>query len=158
MKQIVTIIACIIITEALGFTVGMLTREGTRIYADTMVKPPLSPQALLFPIAWTLLYALMGTGVAMIINSESSGVRTLGIALYLAQLFFNLAWCFIFFTFKNYGGALVWIIILLILVVFMTIMFYRISRVAGLIQIPYILWLLFATYLNAGVMVLNKGG
>ena len=155
MKQIVTIIVSIIITEALGFTVGMLTREGTRIYADTMVKPPLSPPALLFPIAWTLLYALMGAGVAMIINSESSGFRTLGIVLYLAQLFFNLAWCFIFFTFKNYSGALAWIIILFILVVLMTLVFHRVSHIAAYIQIPYIIWLMFATYLNAGVMVLN---
>lgn len=155
MKQIVPIIVCIIITETLGFTVGMLTREGTRIYADTMVKPPLSPPALLFPVAWTLLYALMGVGVAMIINSESSGARTLGIILYIAQLFFNLTWSFIFFTFKNYGGALVWIIILFILVAAMTVTFFKVSHVAAFIQIPYIIWLIFATYLNAGVMVLN---
>lgn len=155
MKHNVTIIVCIIITEVLGFTVGILTREGTRLYADTMVKPPFSPPALLFPIAWTLLYALMGAGVAMIINSESSGVRSSGLVLYFIQLFFNLAWCFIFFSFKNYGGALIWIIILLILTVFMTLAFHKVSRMAAFIQIPYIIWLIFATYLNAGVMVMN---
>ncbi len=155
MKHNVTIIVCIIITEVLGFTVGILTREGTRLYADTMVKPPFSPPALLFPIAWTLLYALMGAGVAMIINSESSGVRSSGLVLYFIQLFFNLAWCFIFFSFKNYGGALIWIIILLILTVLMTLAFHKVSRMAAFIQIPYIIWLIFATYLNAGVMVMN---
>ncbi len=156
MKQTITIIICIVITEALGFMVGMLTREGTRIYADTMVKPPFSPPSLLFPIAWTILYALMGAGVAMMINSAASGTRTLAIVLFAAQLFFNLAWCFIFFTFKNYSGALVWIIILFVLALMMTLVFRKISGVAAAMQIPYLIWLAFATYLNAGVMVLNR--
>ena len=156
MKQLITILICIILTEASGFIVGMLTREGTRVYGETMVQPPLAPPTLLFPIAWTILYALMGAGVAILINSESSGARTVGIILYVAQLFFNLAWCFIFFSFKNYPFALVWLVIMLILVVLMTITFYRVSHTAALLQIPYILWLIFAAYLNTGVMVLNK--
>lgn len=156
MKQLITILICIILTEASGFIVGMLTREGTRVYGETMVQPPLAPPTLLFPIAWTILYALMGAGVAILINSESSGARTVGIILYVAQLLFNLAWCFIFFSFKNYPFALVWLVIMLILVVLMTITFYRVSHTAALLQIPYILWLIFAAYLNTGVMVLNK--
>ncbi|MBQ9438130.1 MAG: tryptophan-rich sensory protein [Lachnospiraceae bacterium] len=155
MKNTLTILISIIITEALGFSVGMLTREGTRIYAETMVKPPLSPPVLLFPIAWTVLYALMSIGFGMILNSETSRLRTAGIILYAAQLFFNLAWCFIFFSFRNYLGALVWIIIMLVLVIGMTVVFKKVSPAAGYLQIPYIIWLLFATYLNAGVMVLN---
>lgn len=71
------------------------------------------------------------------------------------QLFFNLAWCFIFFSFGNYRFALVWIIIMLALVIAMTLAFKKVVPAAGYMQIPYILWLLFATYLNAGVMVLN---
>ena len=155
MKNIITIAIAVIITEGLGFAVGMLTREGTKIYVETMVKPPLSPPGILFPIAWTLLYALMGIGLGMVINSESSGIRTLGIALFFVQLFFNLAWCFIFFSFGNYRFALVWIIIMLALVIAMTLAFKKVVPAAGYMQIPYILWLLFATYLNAGVMVLN---
>ncbi len=156
MKKITTIIICILITEALGFTVGMLTREGTKLYSETMIKPPLSPPPILFPIAWTILYALMGIGLAVIINSEASTLRTVAIGLFIAQLVFNLMWCFIFFTFRNYGAALGWIIVLFVLSVFMMRSFWAINNVAGLIQIPYIIWLVFATYLNAGVMILNR--
>ncbi len=156
MKHTFTIIICIIITEALGFTVGMLTREGTRLYAGTMIKPPFSPPAMLFPVAWTILYALMGVGVAIVINSAASAVRTSAVLLFVLQIIFNLSWCFIFFSFRNYRLALVWIVVLLILSALMMLHFKKISPVAGYMQIPYIVWLVFATYLNAGVMVLNR--
>ncbi len=156
MKNNVLIYAiCILVTEAAGFIVGMMTREGTRIYAETINKPALSPPGIAFPIAWTILYALMGIGLARIIMSESSTIRTAAISLYVIQLILNLAWCFIFFGAKRFDLALFELIAMFVAVIAMTITFLKIDKTAGMIQIPYILWLCFATYLNYGVMRLN---
>ena len=119
------------------------------------MKPPLSPPPLAFPVAWTILYALMGIDLARVVLCEGSSLRTAAILLYAAQLLFNLAWCFIFFSYQKFGLALGWLIVLLILVVIMTITFSKLDTLAWKLQLPYLLWLCFATYLNAGVVVMN---
>ena len=156
MNKTMTYIAAILLTELSGFVVGMLTREGTRIYADTIRKPPLSPPGIVFPIAWTVLYALMGIGLARVLLCEGSSVRTIGIVLYVVQLVLNLAWCFIFFGAQNFGAALAELLCMVAAVIAMCVFFWKADRTAMRLQIPYLCWLCFATYLNAGVFILNR--
>lgn len=82
MNKILTYVASVLGTEAAGLVVGLLTREGTQIYADTIAKPPLSPPGIVFPIAWTILYGLMGVGLARILLSGPSPTRATSIMLF----------------------------------------------------------------------------
>jgi len=155
-KRNTAYIVGIILAEAVGALAGFLTQEGTRLYGETIIKPPLSPPAVVFPIVWTILYALMGIGAARVYLAPESAARTRGLRLFLLQLFFNFFWSIIFFNFQAYGAAFVWLAILWLLILWMTRSFRDADRVAGLMQIPYLLWVLFAGYLNLGVWLLNR--
>ena len=145
----------IVLTEAVGALAGLLTRDGTKLYATSILKPPLSPPALVFPIAWAILYALMGIGAARVYLTPASGVRTRGLRLFLIQLAFNFLWSILFFNFQAFGLAFIWLVILWALILMMTFTFHKTDRLAALLQIPYLLWVLFAGYLNFGVWLLN---
>lgn len=118
-------------------------------YQD-LIKPPLAPPGFIFPIVWTILYLLMGISY-YISNSDDKELDQ----IYLLQLLVNFLWPIIFFVLKMYFSAFLWIILLLILVIVMIKEFLRIKKLSGYLQIPYLLWLLFATYLNIGVFILN---
>ena len=154
MRKVLTMIACVVTIELAGLAVGLLTRGGTELYAQTIVKPPLSPPGVVFPVAWTILYALMGIGLAIVILTPSEA-RGTAIALFAIQFVLNLAWSFIFFGTGNYAVALVKLVAMLAVVVFMVITFHKVEPLAAWIQVPYLAWLCFATYLNAGVLALN---
>ncbi len=145
----------ILLTEAVGGLAGWLTREGTKLYSETITKPPLSPPAILFPIAWTILYALMGIGAARVYTSSPSKERTCGLALYVVQLAYNFLWSFIFFNRQAFGFALMWLTALWVLILWMTICFRKVDKTAAKLQVPYLLWVAFAAYLNFGVWRLN---
>lgn len=145
----------IVFTEAVGALAGLLTRESTEIYAETIAKPPLSPPAIVFPIVWAILYALMGVSAARVELSSPSAVRSRGLLLFFAQLAFNFFWSILFFNLQAFGGALLWLFILWGLVLAMILVFRKADALAAALQIPYLLWVSFALYLNAGVWVLN---
>ncbi|MCR5452860.1 MAG: tryptophan-rich sensory protein [Lachnospiraceae bacterium] len=155
MKTILTYVISILVTELSGFAVGMLTRSGTQAYAESITKPPLSPPGIVFPIAWTILYGLMGIGLARVLLAESSEWRTRGIILYVVQLVLNLAWCFIFFSAKRYDLAFFELVIMFAAVVAMSICFRKVDKPSQMMQIPYLCWLVFAGYLNSGVWFLQ---
>ena len=142
----------ILIPLILGGIVGFII-SGNMDY-NSLIQPKLAPPAILFPIVWTILYFLMGLSYAIItIYSDlDSDVKT----IYYSQLIVNLIWPIIFFVMKNRLLALIWIILLLILITIMIVKFYKKSKVASLIQIPYLLWTIFATYLNFSIYLLNK--
>ena len=146
----------IFFAEIVGGLSGFLTREGMKIYADTAVKPFLSPPAIVFPFAWTILYALMGISAARVYVSPESSDRTKGLRIFMIQLVINFAWCFVFFTFRKYLSAFAVLIALLISVAGMTIYFRKVDKLSGYLQVPYILWLIFAGYLNLGVWYMNE--
>ena len=146
----------IVFTEVVGILSALFTREGTKIYGVSVIKPLLSPPPLVFPIAWTLLYALMGIGAARIYLAPASKYRIKSLALFLLQLAFNLSWSFIFFNFQLFGLALLWLLALLLIVIWMTVSFKRVDHIAAYMQMPYILWLIFAGYLSLSVWMLNK--
>ena len=151
-KDILLLIICILIP----LTVGLLSARifgGFSLY-ESLEKPPLSPPAALFPIVWTILYILMGISSYIILKSRSPG-RTFALKLYAANLFFNLFWPLIFFEKMDFFFALIWLIIMFLVVLWMTASFFKIEKCAGLLNIPYILWLIFAGYLNFMVFLLN---
>lgn len=143
------------LSEAVGLLSGLLSRGGTEVYAQTVTKPPLSPPGIVFPIVWTVLYALMGIGAARVYQAEDSAERKRGLNLFIAQLIVNFFWSLIFFNLQAFGLAFFWLLVLLILVIWMTYTFYKVDPLAGFLQIPYIIWLVFAAYLSAGVWILN---
>ena len=145
----------IVFTEVVGALAGLLTRDGTRTYAAYILKPPLSPPTLVFPIAWAILYALMGIGAARVYSASASGARARGLRLFLIQLAFNFLWSVIFFNFQAFGFAFIWLVILWALILLMTLAFGKVDRLSALLQIPYLMWVLFAGYLNFGVWMLN---
>ncbi len=147
--------AWILLTEAVGGLSGWLTREGMEFYKAAVKKPPLSPPSVVFPIVWTVLFALMGIGAARVWGAEASPGRSRGLGLFFVQLFFNFCWSFLFFQFRSFGFALLWLAVLWGLILWMTLTFHRVDGPAGWMQAPYLLWVAFAAYLNFGVWRLN---
>ena len=121
---------------------------------NSLVQPAFSPPSILFPIAWTILYFLMGLsyGTIIIYSNLDSNVKT----IYYTQLIINLFWPIIFFVMKNRLLALIWIVLLLILVIIMVMRFFSKNKTASLLQIPYLLWTAYATYLNLFIYLLNN--
>ena len=150
-----TYVLWIAICEAVGFLAGILTRQGTKIYAQTAIKPPLTPPGWLFPVVWVVLYALMGIGAARITLTPSSAGRSRGLNLMVTQLVVNFFWPLLFFNAGAYGFALLWLLVLWGLVLWMIRVWRKVEPLAAWLQIPYLLWLSFAVYLNAGVWYLN---
>ena len=141
----------ILIPVLIGGVVGFIISPF--IDYNSLQKPPLAPPSILFPIIWTVLYVLMGVSYGILKSKDLVDVDV--DRIYYLQLFFNALWPVAFFIFKWRLFAAFWIVVLSILVIVMTIRFYRKNMVAGLLQVPYILWTLFATYLNIGVYLLN---
>ncbi len=146
----------IAVCEAVGLLAGLLTRAGSEMYAITAIKPPLSPPAWLFPVVWTVLYALMGIGAARITLLPPSEDRSRSLNLMVTQLIVNFFWPLLFFNAQAYGFAFIWLLLLWFLVLWMILSFSKLDKTAALLQIPYILWLTFAAYLNAAVWMLNS--
>lgn len=146
----------ILLAEAVGALSGWLTREGSVAFSETVTQPPLSPPGILFPIVWGILYLLMGISAARIYQSPPSQARSRGLNLWIMQLVVNFFWSPIFFNAQAYGFAFFWLLLLWILVFLMILSFRKADPLAARLQIPYLLWLTFAAYLNAGVWYLNK--
>lgn len=142
-------------TEAVGALSGWLTREGVKVYEQTVTKPPLSPPSWVFPVVWGILFALMAIGAARVYLSPAGPERTRSLRLYGLQLAVNFVWSIIFFNLQAFGLALVWLVLLWILILRMLLAFRRVDPVAGWLQLPYLLWVSFAAYLTAGVLLLN---
>ena len=142
----------ILIPVIVGGIVGLII-SGSIDY-NTLQKPFLSPPSILFPIVWTILYILMGISYG-ILQSNQLVDEKINMIYYL-QLAVNALWSIFFFTLKWRLFAFLWIILLDVLVIVMIKKFYDKNKTAGLLQIPYIIWTLFATYLNLGVYLLNK--
>lgn len=142
----------ILIPVIIGGVIGLIISKS--IDYNTLQKPPLSPPSILFPIVWTILYVLMGISYGILDSKSLIEPKTK--IIYGLQLFVNATWSLIFFTLKWRLFAFIWIIILDVLVIVMIIDFFKKNKTAGLLQIPYLLWIIFASYLNLGVYLLNK--
>lgn len=144
----------ILIPLALGGLSALLTMNDMKAYGD-IPQPPLSPPAIVFPIAWSILYALMGIASALVWRERRSDDRQNGLVYYGLQLILNFFWPLVFFSAKEYWFAFAWLLALIAAVVATAFFFKRVSKAAFWLLVPYIAWLVFAAYLNAGVAVLN---
>lgn len=145
----------ILLAEGVGLLAGWLTRNDTAAYSQSLVQPPLSPPALVFPIVWGILFALMGAAAARIWLAPPSPLRTRGLLLYFVQLAFNFFWSILFFHFQAFGLALFWLAVLWGLILWMLLTFRRVDGPAAWLVLPYLLWVSFAAYLNLGIWYLN---
>lgn len=147
----------LIIITVITFIVGSFFSLFTMNSMDTFkdLSKPINVPGVLFPIVWSILYLLMSISCYLIVQSNDKDKKE-GIILYAIQLVINSLWTLIFFGFGAYLLSFIWIIILLIVVIIMLAKFYNINKIAMYINIPYVLWLLFAAYLNLGIYLLNK--
>lgn len=142
MKNLIKNIAIPVI---LGGIVGLIINPFMNY--QNLNKPPLSPPGITFPIIWTILYIIMGYSFYK--QNEQNKL------IYYAQLFVNLLWSIFFFVFKWYLFSSLWIVLLIILVIIMIKKFYEENKISGILNIPYLIWLIFAAYLSFGVYFLN---
>lgn len=147
----------LIIITVITFIVGTFFSFFTMNSMDTFkdLSKPINVPGVLFPIVWSILYLLMSISCYLIVQSNDKDKKE-GIILYAIQLVINSLWTLIFFGFGAYLLSFIWIIIFLIVVIIMLAKFYNINKIAMYINIPYVLWLLFAAYLNLGIYLLNK--
>ena len=142
----------VLIPLGLGTLVGLLTSSFTN-YSD-FIKPSFAPPGIVFPIVWTILYTLMGIS-SYIIGESNSYRKRKALSIYRIQLIFNILWSFIFFVFNLKTLAFIWILVLIVMVGLMIKEFLSINKTAGYLQIPYLLWLIFASILNLSIIFLN---
>ena len=142
MKKLIKNIALPVI---LGSIIGLIISPFMN-YQD-LNKPPLSPPGITFPVVWTILYIIMGYSF----NKQNEQNKP----IYYTQLIVNLLWSIFFFVFKWYLFSSLWIVLLIILVIIMIKKFYEENKISGLLNIPYLIWLIFAAYLSFGVYFLN---
>lgn len=145
-------IISILIPNAVGALSALLSKVGENV--DKFNKPLWTPAPIVFPIVWTILYILMGISSYIIYNSNTTYKKD-ALKIYAIQLIINGLWSIIFFRFKWFLLATITIIILIVLTIIMIIKFYRINKLAGLLQIPYLLWLCLAFILSLNVYLLN---
>lgn len=143
------------VAVGVGALSGLITRQSIKEVFPMLEKPPLSPPAVVFPIVWTALYILMGVGMAAVRGGGGEDSRRAE-RLWWAQLAVNFAWTLVFFLGEAYLAALFVLVLLFGLVVAMTAAFDKVSRPAARLQAPYLIWLAFAAYLNAGIWLLNR--
>lgn len=154
-KHGLTELLIFIVSAELTGALSALLSGGFTDYRE-IVQPPLSPPGWVFPVVWTILYAVMGISAYLIYSSDRKALaKQDALRLYAFQLVLNFSWSIIFFRFGAFTLAAAVLIALLIAVIAMTVKFWRIRPIAGYLNIPYILWLCFALYLNIGVVLLN---
>ena len=149
-----------IISVAIALGVGglsaLLTKGSMDIY-KTLNQPPLSPPSFLFPIVWSILFVLMGIGAAGVYE-KAKGKRELlkkPLSIYAINLLVNLLWSIIFFNLRAFLFAFVWLIFLIAIIFAMIVEFKKVCVWCGNLQIPYLIWCIFALYLNIGIYILN---
>lgn len=149
------LIFCIAIPLIIGRVAGFISKDSMSIF-ETLNKPPLSPPGWLFPVVWTILYTLMGIASYLVLTSGTSQKDAAkALKLYGLQLLFNFMWTFWFFYLQWYWFSFIWLAALWLLILATAIAFYRISKPAAYLLIPYLAWVAFAGYLNLGIAILN---
>ena len=155
----ITSITKLIVSLALPLTVGAIagafTAKAIPNWYSTLQQPSFNPPNWVFGPVWTTLYILMGVSLYMIWTLAPGKERNMALLAFGIQLLLNFGWSFFFFYFKTLGFALVEIVALWISIVFMLILFYKIKPLSAYINIPYLLWVSFATVLNAAYYKLN---
>lgn len=150
-KKIKPYVVSIAIALAVGGLSALFTKDSMDIYG-TLNQPPLSPPSWLFPVVWTILFTLMGISAAIVYtkNRMNKGLLINGI-----QLLVNFLWSIIFFNLRAFLFSFIWLILLWVLIIAMILEYMKTDKVAAYLQIPYLLWVTFAGYLNFMIYILN---
>jgi translocator protein len=156
LSKFLTLLICILIPLITGSISGLANVGNVNEWYVNLIKPAFNPPSYLFGPVWTILYILMGISLYLVWKSPLGKTRKQALIIFSIQMFLNFIWTFIFFYFKQTGFALVDIILLWLLIIAMILLFKRINKTAAFIQIPYLLWVSFATVLNASIWMLNK--
>ena len=146
------LITCLAIPLAVGSLSSLLTQNSMETF-NSITKPDLAPPGWLFPVVWTILYILMGIASYLVLTSGKPNDKAL--TTYGIQLIFNFFWSIIFFNLELYLFAFIWLVLLWLLILKTTLLFYQISKPAGYLMVPYLLWVTFAGYLNFYIYLLN---
>lgn len=156
-KKLKPYIISILIALGTGGLSAFLTKNSMEVYKN-INQPPLAPPMILFPIVWLILFILMGISSAIIYTQRSTNPREAlsGLIIYGLQLIVNFFWSIIFFNMQAYLFAFIWLLLLWVLIIMMILQFRKISPLAAYLQIPYLLWVTFAGYLNIMIFLLNR--
>ena len=154
-KKTKQFLICIAIPLVVGGLSALITR-GSMDTFETINKPLLSPPGWLFPVVWTVLFILMGIAsyLVLVLGKPQMEINR-ALLIYGIQLIFNFFWSIFFFNFSLYLFSFIWLVLLWLLILATTVLFYRISKPAGYLMIPYLLWVTFAGYLNFQIYLLN---
>lgn len=155
MNKTVKLILCLLLTLSVGAIGGIATASGVNDWYITLNKPVFNPPNYLFGPVWTVLYVLMGISFYLILQSHNPILRKRAVIIFCLQLFLNFCWSFLFFKFQLLGLAFIEIIFIWFSIILMIVTFHKINKTASYIQIPYLLWVSFASVLNGSIWVLN---
>lgn len=154
--QFIPFIICLAIPLAIGAIGSFFTMESVKTWYLTLNKPSFNPPNAVFGPVWSTLYVLMGIASYLVWKRRKTTTNYgLAMTIYAIQLILNLLWSFLFFNQHQIGAALAEILVLLLMIIVNAVLFYRINRIAGLLFIPYILWVSFASYLTYSIYILN---
>lgn len=142
-------IVIIAITFLIPGIIALLTKDSFSIY-KLLIRPKFAPPSIIFPIAWNIIYLLISIGVIIVKNDDENNLK-----IYFVQLILNALWSPIFFVLQNYFLALIELILLLLIVIYMTYKFYKDNKKTIYFNLPYVLWLIYAFYLNYYVFLYN---
>lgn len=158
LPQPIPAILFVAVCEISGFLVGMATLQSVTTWYVNLAKPPLNPPNWIFGPVWAFLYLTLGLSAGYLYQECREPKKSIRFPLFLffAQLLLNLLWSYLFFGRHSPLYALIDIIFLIVLVVATTVSFYKENKIAGIILLPYLLWITFAMYLNLGVYLLNE--
>ncbi len=155
MKNILKSIGIVILPLIVGGISGFITRNNFYIY-DVLIKPPFALPNYLFSVVWGILYLLMGVALLLYIRSDKTQNKLNdGIFYFALQLFLNFCWPIVFFNFKAYLLAFILLVVLFIFVAITVSYFFNTRKSSGILLIPYLLFLIYAGYLNFGIWFLN---
>jgi len=151
-----SLLVCVAIPLVAGTLSGFANVNSINTWYNTLIKPSFNPPNYLFGPVWTILYILMGVSLYIVVQTTKSDLRTTALIIFGLQLALNFSWSFIFFYFQSPAFALIVILALWIAILMMLLYFYKLSPLAAYLQIPYFLWVSFATVLNGSIWYLNK--
>ena len=157
MKKAKPYVISVLIALAVGGLSALLTKGGTGLF-DEIVKPPLTPPPVVFPIVWSVLFFLMGISAARIWlkRKEDRPAASNALTVYGSNLVINFLWSIIFFNFRQFLFAFLWLILLWVVILRMILAFKKLDKPAAYLQLPYLIWVTFAGYLTFAIWILNR--
>lgn len=155
MNKYLKLSLCIILTLSIGSISGVATASGINTWFYDLNKPFFNPPSYLFGPVWTFLYILMGVSLFLILQTQKKYLLKKAVTIFTIQLVLNFLWSFIFFKFQLLGASFIEIMILWICILQMILVFYKINKMAAFMQIPYLMWVSFASVLNGAIWWLN---